>query len=143
MEENFANMEENFANMGREEHFTCMEHHSKSHVCACVFSVVRAFKILYGYNLSGQMKRAKNPDSKTHVKRGNPTSRTEIRRKLLYYLFLETPCRLNWRYSEFSDPTGRLDFAFCSCLIFPSTLCSKFCVSWLCNDFGVAHDPRH
>ena len=38
------------------------------------------------------MKRAQNSDSKTHVKKLNPTSRTEIRRKTLYYLFLETPC---------------------------------------------------
>ena len=45
-----------------------------------------------GYNLSGKMKRAPNSDSKTHVKKQNPTSRTEIRRKSLKYLFLETPC---------------------------------------------------
>ena len=38
------------------------------------------------------MKRAQNSDSKTHVKKRNPTSRTEIRRKSLKYLFLETPC---------------------------------------------------
>ena len=44
-------MEENFANM--EEHFTCMEDHSKNHVRAWVFSVFRAVKILNGYNLSG------------------------------------------------------------------------------------------
>ena len=72
-------MEENFADM--EEHFTCMEDHSKNHVRACVFSVFRAVKILNGYNLSGLMKRAQNSDSKTHVKKYNPTSRTEIRQK--------------------------------------------------------------
>ena len=38
------------------------------------------------------MKRAQNSDSKTHVKKQNPTSRTEIRWKSLKYLFLETPC---------------------------------------------------
>ena len=38
------------------------------------------------------MKRAQNSDSKTHVKKSNPTSRTEIKRNSLYYLFLETPC---------------------------------------------------
>ena len=53
-------MEENFANM--EEHFTCMENGSKNHVRACVFRVI-------GYTLSGQMKRAQNSDSKTHVKK--------------------------------------------------------------------------
>ena len=70
-------MEENFANM--EEHFTCMEDHSKNHVRACVFSVFRAVKILNGYNGSTarsptqpnptQMKRAQNSDSITHVKK--------------------------------------------------------------------------
>ena len=35
---------ENFANM--EEHFTFMEDHSKNNVCASVFSVFRAIKIL-------------------------------------------------------------------------------------------------
>ena len=40
-------MEENFANM--EEHFTCIEDHSKNHDSACVFRV----KVLNGYNLSG------------------------------------------------------------------------------------------
>ena len=48
-----------------------------------------------GYNLSGKMKRAPNSDSKTHVKKQNPTSRTEIRRKSLKYLFLETPCSMS------------------------------------------------
>ena len=67
MEENFANMEENLANM--EKHFTCMEDHSKNHVRACVFSFFRAVKILNRYNLSGQMKGARNSDSKTHVKK--------------------------------------------------------------------------
>ena len=38
------------------------------------------------------MKRAQNSDSKTHVKKQNPTSRTEISRQSLKYLFLETPC---------------------------------------------------
>ena len=38
------------------------------------------------------MKRAQNSDSKTHMKKQNPTSRTEISRKSLKYLFLETPC---------------------------------------------------
>ena len=52
----------------------------------------RAVKILNRYNLSGQMKGARNSDSKTHVKKQNPTSGTEIRQKSLKYLFLETPC---------------------------------------------------
>ena len=38
------------------------------------------------------MKRAQNSDSKTHVKKQNLNSRTEIRQKSLKYLFLETPC---------------------------------------------------
>ena len=38
------------------------------------------------------MKRSRNSDSKTHVKKQNPTSRTEISRQSLKYLFLETPC---------------------------------------------------
>ena len=38
------------------------------------------------------MKRAQNSDSITHVKKQNPSSRTEIRQKSLKYLFLETPC---------------------------------------------------
>ena len=46
------------------------------------------------YCLSGQMKRAGNSDSETHVKRLNPTSRTEIKRKPRKYLFLETPCSI-------------------------------------------------
>ena len=41
----------------------------KNHVRACVFSGFRSVKILNGYNLSGQMKRAQNSDSKTHVKK--------------------------------------------------------------------------
>ena len=40
------------------------------------------------------MKRARNSDSKTHLKKQNLTSRKEIRRKSLKYLFLETPCIL-------------------------------------------------
>ena len=40
------------------------------------------------------MKRARNFDSITHLKRQNPTSRTEIRRTSLKYLFLETPCMI-------------------------------------------------
>ena len=56
------------------------------------FCIFRAVKILNGYNLSGQMKRLRNSDSITHVKKQNPTSRTEIRQKSLKYLFLETPC---------------------------------------------------
>ena len=39
------------------------------------------------------MKRAQNSDSKTHVQKLNPTFRTDIRQKLLNYLFLETPCK--------------------------------------------------
>ena len=38
------------------------------------------------------MKPPQNSDSITHVKKQNPTSKTEIRRKSLKYLFLETPC---------------------------------------------------
>ena len=60
-------MEENFENM--EEHFTYMEDHSKKHVSAWVFSVLRAVKIMDGYNLSGQMERARNSDSKKHVEK--------------------------------------------------------------------------
>ena len=56
------------------------------------FCIFRAVKILNGYNLSGQMKRLRNSDSITHVKKQNPTSGTEIRQKPLKYLFLETPC---------------------------------------------------
>ena len=56
------------------------------------FCVVRAIQIQNGYNLSGWMKRARNSDSKTHVKKQNLNSRTEIRQKSLKYLFLETPC---------------------------------------------------
>ena len=41
------------------------------------------------------MKQAQNSDSKTHVKKQNPTSSTEISRKSLKYLFLETPCMWN------------------------------------------------
>ena len=65
--DNFANMEENIAII--EEHFTFMEERTKSHVRACVFGVLKSVKILNGYNLSGQMKRARNSDSKTHVKK--------------------------------------------------------------------------
>ena len=38
------------------------------------------------------MKQARNSGSKTHVKKLNPISRTEIRRKTRKYLFLGTPC---------------------------------------------------
>ena len=41
------------------------------------------------------MKRAQNFDSKTHLKKWNPTFRTKIGRKSLKYLFLETPCTVN------------------------------------------------
>ena len=40
------------------------------------------------------MKRAQNFDSKSHVKKQSLTFRTWIRRKLLKYLFLETPCMI-------------------------------------------------
>ena len=60
----------------------------KNHAHACVFAFLGHFR----YNLSGWMKWAQNSDSKTHVKRQNLTSGTEIRRQLLKYLFLETPC---------------------------------------------------
>ena len=56
------------------------------------FCIFRAVKILNRYNLSGWMKQAQNSDSKTHVNKQNLTSRTEIRRQSLKYLFLETPC---------------------------------------------------
>ena len=69
----------------------------KNHVQSCVFSVFRAVQIMNSYCLSGLIKRAQNSDSETHMKRLNPTSRTEIRRKPRKYLFLETPCR---KYSE-------------------------------------------
>ena len=55
------------------------------------FCIFRAVQIMNGYNLSGKMKRAPNSDSKTHVKKQNPTSRTEIRRKSLKYLFQRHP----------------------------------------------------
>ena len=58
----------------------------KNPVQTCVFSVFRAVQILDGYNLIDQMKRARNSDSETHVKKLNPNSRTEIRRKSLKYL---------------------------------------------------------
>ena len=51
------------------------------------FYIVRAIYILNGYDLSDEMKWAKNSDSKTHVK-PNPTSGTEISQKSLKYLFL-------------------------------------------------------
>ena len=56
------------------------------------FSVFWALNILKGYALGGRMKRARNSDSETRVKKLNPTSSTEIRQKSLKYLFLETPC---------------------------------------------------
>ena len=77
-------MEENYTFM--EEHSTFMENHSQNHVTACVFCVFSAVYIMNGCNLSGQMKRAWNSDSKTHVKKQNPTSRTEISRRSLKYL---------------------------------------------------------
>ena len=86
-----------------EEHYTFVEEHSiestfqKFHVSACVFCNFRAVQNMKRYNLSAQMKRARNFDSITHLKRQNPTSRTEIRRTSLKYLFLETPCTL-WLY---------------------------------------------
>ena len=68
----------------------------KNHVHSCFFfSVFKAVKIMKSYCLSGLMKWAGNSDSETHVKRLNPTSRTEIKRKPRKYLFLETPCTAN------------------------------------------------
>ena len=61
-----------------------------AHAFFCVF---RTLQTMNGYDFSGQMKRALNYDSKTHVKTQNPTSRTEIGQNSLKYLFLETPCR--------------------------------------------------
>ena len=55
------------------------------------------------------MKRAQNSDSKTHVKQQNPTSRTEIRRKSLKYLFLETPCNYDDNYGNFDDDYDKND----------------------------------
>ena len=46
-----------------------MEDHSKNHIRGCVFSIFGVVKIANGYNLSGYMKRARNSDSKTHVKK--------------------------------------------------------------------------
>ena len=39
------------------------------------------------------MERARNSESETHVKKSNPTSRTEIRHKSLCYIFFSAPCR--------------------------------------------------
>ena len=65
----------------------------KNHIHSCFFfSFFKAVKIMKSYCLSGLMKWAGNSDSETHVKRLNPTSRTEIKRKPRKYLFLETPC---------------------------------------------------
>ena len=66
----------------------------KFHVSACVFCNFRTVQNMNRYNLSAQMKRARSSDSITHLKKQNPTSRTEIRQTSLKYLFLETPCRL-------------------------------------------------
>ena len=82
-----------------EENYTCMEEHSTFMKKAFPksyqgkhFCVFRTVQIINGHNWSGQLKRVRNSDSKTHVNKQNPTSITEIRRKSLKYLFLETPC---------------------------------------------------
>ena len=64
----------------------------KFHVSACVFCNFRTVQNMNRYNLSAQMKRARSSDSITHLKKQNPTSRTEIRQTSLKFLFLETPC---------------------------------------------------
>ena len=40
------------------------------------------------------MERAQNSESVTHVKKTNPTSRTDLRRKSLCYIFFGAPCTL-------------------------------------------------
>ena len=59
----------------------------KKHVYAGILSIFDANDVLNGYVLVGQMKPAQNSDSRTQIKKLNPTSRTKIRRKLLKYLF--------------------------------------------------------
>ena len=68
------------------------------------FCIFRAVKILNRYNLSVWMKRVRNSGSKTHVKKQKLTSRTEIRRQSLKYLFLETPC--NFGHITINHPLG-------------------------------------
>ena len=74
------------------------------------FCIVRAIQIQNGYNLSGWMKRAQNSDSKTHVKKQNLNSRTEIRQKSLKYLYLETPCMIRDRGGRRRRRTGVGEF---------------------------------
>ena len=57
------------------------------HVRACVFSVFRACD---GYLYCAQMERAQNSDSETHVEKLNRTSRTDLSRKSLSYIFWDT-----------------------------------------------------
>ena len=60
-----------------------------THAC---FSNFRALLILNGYLYCAQMERAQNSDSETHVENLNQTSRTDLSRKSLSYIFFGTPC---------------------------------------------------
>ena len=63
--------------------------------------VFRAFDILNRYNQSVYMEQAQNPDSQTHVKKYNRTSRTNLSSKLLWYICFGAPCmvaKVQWNY---------------------------------------------
>ena len=64
----------------------------KSYIHACVFRVFKAVKIQDGHCLNVPMKLAQNSDYKTHAKKLNPTSRTEIGYKSLWCIFFGAPC---------------------------------------------------
>merc|ERR1711951_116646 len=61
------------------------------HVHGCVFSNLDALLILNGNIYCAQMKQAQNSDSETHVENLNQTSRTDLSRKSLSYIFLGHP----------------------------------------------------
>ena len=85
------------------------------------------------------MKEAQNSDSKTHVKKLNLTSRTEIGHKSLKYLFLETPCTQTasiemlslCAYSNLHCLTTRQWFSVL--VLFCSLSCLKLLPVFLCH----------
>ena len=90
-----------------------------THAC---FSNFRALLILNGYLYCAQMERAQNSDSETHVENLNQTSRTDLSRKSLSYIFLGHPVHLHcMKYGYVPAQPARKMVLFLTQPIFPAS----------------------
>ena len=94
---------------------------------------IKAIKIQNGHCLNVQMKQAQNSDYRTHVKRWNPTSRTEIWYKSLWCIFFWCTLYIIWYLHLFaahicSFLTLGLRCLFWSVALLLALACSTFFV---------------